>query len=380
MPLTALFIVDDADCTLTVLGVSIVEFQIGRARSAGATHAVLMVGRMPQSLHGVIDRLRREGLGIDVARNVADAMDFVHPDDRVLLGAPRVAIPEEALHAMADGTEPSALAIISTPENVRLDIIDGARRWTGWAAFDGRFLRDVGVTIGDWDLAPTILRKMLQAGCETPITESPVAMLDQADDRHALEARLRDAARGQGEGLGDAVIVLPAAHLASRLAGDTGLRPEWIDRGGYGVALGLAGAGLAGLIALPAILMIGALILWQTAETMNRALSVAPVPRWTRWAKSGLVAVFFVSAGFAATNVTGQWGCLVLAMVLAGLLHLLYNPSLPSPRAQADSASSLGIIGVVSMFGFPAVGLGLATVHAALSVAVRHAGKGAPLA
>lgn len=375
LPLTALLIIDDADCAFTVLGVPIVEFQLRQAIAAGAGHAVLMVGRMPPSLHGTIDRLRREGLGIDVARAVADAVDFVHPDDRVLLVAPRVAIAPDDIRALGGGMSGSALAVPPTTEAARLDIIDGGRRWTGWAAFDGRFLREVGATIGDWDLAPTILRKLLQAGAETPMVSAPVALLERSDDRRTLEAGLRNQADIAPDGVGDALVVQPAARLAAQMAGDAAVRPEWVGWAGFAAALAAVALGIAGWIALPAAMMLVALCGWRTEAIMTAALAARPArANPLEWARAMLVGVLLITVGVTAMHASGQWGCVVLALVLTAALALLRTPLVrtQNPLVLADPASSLAIIGVASLFAAPIAGLAIAVIHATATVAIRQ--------
>lgn len=376
MPLTALLIIDDADCAFTVLGVPIVEFQIRQALAAGVTHAVLLIGRMPPALLAATDLLRREGLGIDIARSVSDAIDFVHPDDRVVLIAPRVAVSRADTDAMLRGAQAVALAVSASSATARLDIIDGGRRWTGWATFDGRFLRDVGATIGDWDLAPTILRKLLQAGAETRLAEAPVNLLDQAGERAAVEASLRANADNPARGLGERLITQPAARFGAPLLGDAGLRPQWIGQGGYVFAMVALVFGFAGWIAASSAVMLAASIAWRMASVMTAAVAGAPArSRTALLAQAMFLAVNMIVAGFEAMQSTGQWGCVVLALMLVAALALLRTPLVRERNALtlADCESSLFLIGIGALAGAPAWGLGLAALHAAVSVGARQA-------
>ncbi len=375
MPLTALFIIDDTDCAFSILGVPIVEFQIRQAMAVGARHAVLMVGRMPPVLLATTDRLRREGLGIDIARSVSDVLDFVHPDDRVLLAASRVAVAQGDMLALARGTGAMALAIAASVATARLDIIDGDRRWTGWAGFDGRFLRNVGAAIGDWDLAPTILRRLLQAGNPVSIATTPVNLLDRPDERAVVERRLRVQSEVAAEGSGEALIVLPAARHLVRLAGDAGLRPKWLGRAALATALAGLALGIAGRIVASSAVMLIAGIGWQAASIMARAMTGRPMAdRRVEFARNGLPPLAMTIAGVDAMRVTGQWGCVVLALMLIAALLILQTPLVRARNAlvMADAPGSLVLIGVFDLAGVPALGLGLAALHASLSVASRQ--------
>jgi len=376
LPLTALLIIDDADCAFTVLGVPIVEFQIRQAVAAGATHAVLLIGRIPPTLLAATDLLRREGLGVDVARSVSDAIDFVHPDDRVLLVAPRVSVDPADVTALLEGTHVAALAVAASAETARLDIIDGKRRWTGWAAFDGRFLRDVGSTIGDWDLAPTILRKLLQSGGNTVSVEGALGLLDRPEDRLVLETALRGRATTPAAGLGEALVSQPIARLGAPLASNAGLRSEWVAWIAFGLAFVAVALGFAGWIVSSAIIMLAACIGWRIAGIVAAAVTGKPaLARPAALARDGLQLLAMIAAGMAATTLTGQWGCVVLALVVVAALALLRTPLARRRNAMmmADAESSFVLIGLGAMFGAPAWGLGLAALHAALSVGLRSA-------
>jgi len=376
LPLTALLIIDDADCAFTVLGVPIVEFQIRQAVAAGATHAVLLVGRMPAALLAATDLLRREGLGIDIARSVSDAIDFVHPDDRVLLVAPRVAVNSADTAVLIGGTHAAVLAVAASAETARLDIIDGKRRWTGWAAFDGRFLRDVGSTIGDWDLAPTILRKLLQVGGDTVSAGAEVGLLDRPEDRVVLETALRNRAATQADGLGEALVSQPIARFGAPLASNAGLRSEWVEWIAFGIASTAVVVGFTGWTVISAIVMLAACIGWRIAGIVSVAVTGKPASSGpTAFARDALKSLAIIAAGITATKLTGQWGCVVLAIVAVAALALLRTP--PARRrnaiAMADAESSLVLIGLCASVGAPAWGLGLAALHAALSVGLRQA-------
>ena len=82
-----------------ILGTDPVEFQIRRARAAGVGHAVIFTERVSSQLLATVDRLRGEGLSVDIARTVADAAEYIHPDEAVLMIAPDLIVAPERLMA-----------------------------------------------------------------------------------------------------------------------------------------------------------------------------------------------------------------------------------------------------------------------------------------
>jgi hypothetical protein len=375
VPLTALLILDDSDHAFTVLGVPMVEFQIRQARSQGVSHVVIMVGRLPPALLAGVDRLRREELGVDVARTVSDAIDFVHPDDRVLLIAPRLFVAAKDVRKLVQASGPAVLATATSAETASLDIIDGGRRWTGWAAFEGAFLRDVGSTIGDWDLAPTILRQLLQRHAHVAMAEAAPAMLDKSSDRHRFERDLLANADPVPDGLGASLISRPAARLIARVASDAGIRSDWIKWGAMATGAGAVALALASMIAVPCVIMMVAFSGRRAAAVMAYAIGMTGgVRRATNIAWTVAIAVMFLAFGRTMMAQTGQWGCVVTAVGLAGALGLLRTP-LARPRnplTMADSESSLFLIGVAAIPGMALWGLAAAASHAVLSVAARQ--------
>jgi hypothetical protein len=375
VPLTALLILDDSDSAFAILGVPLVEFQIRRALATGVTHVVLTVGRLPPALLAAIDRLRREGIGIDVARTVTDAIDFVHPDDRVLVMAPRVSVSADDARNLAVRKGNIVLATTTTTETAQLDIIDAGRRWTGWAAFEGRVLRDVGAMIGDWDLAPTILRRLLQTQAEVMASNGPPSLLDKPEDRHALERSLLADSEAAPDGLGTALVSKPAARLLARIASDAGLRPDWIRWGAVATATAAVALAFGHLIALPAAIMLGALVGWRASDTLGRAIGAGRrAGRFATLFWGGATLAVLAAFGRTVMETTGQWGCVLLALALAAALGLLRTPLARERNTLvlADTESSLIVLGLAALLGLPLWGLALATAHVTASVAARQ--------
>ena len=73
--------------TLPLAGATLVEHQARLAASVGAGPIIILVERLPAALTAAVDRLRRDGLRVEIARGLADAVDRIHPDEALLLFA-----------------------------------------------------------------------------------------------------------------------------------------------------------------------------------------------------------------------------------------------------------------------------------------------------
>ncbi len=373
MPITALMIAGDIDAGAPVLGVPLCEFQIRRAVAAGARHIVVLVERISADLLAATDRLRRDGIGVDIARNLGDAIDYVHPDDRVLLIGIRCFVDHDMLTTLADAGAPLVLTAPVAHAAPSWEIVDGTRRWTGWAAFDSTALRQVGAMVGDWELAPTVLRYLLQNGAQMVAADAEVvAPLDRAADREALGRRLLAVVGGSATGAGGHWMVRPVARLLAGLAGERGLRSLWLE----GVALVIAAAAVVmamfGLVSIAALLAVATHLCAGTGEVLRRAVdSAARTRRALIWAVGGTTAVVIVLAGVTETAATGQWGCALLAFIIVIMLALTGSFAItPEDSAWlADAPSALLLLVLGGTLGAPLGALGGVALHATASVA-----------
>ncbi len=374
MPLTALMIVSDADLGAPILGVPLTEFQIRRVVGAGARHIVLLVEHVTAELLAATDRMRRDGIGVDVARTLSDAIDFVHPDDRVMLVGSRVYVDDAALSTLAASPDRLVLSVASGAAPSRLEIIDATQRWTGWAAFNGAELRAIGAIIGDWDLAPTMLRHLLQHGAPMhTIGSESVTLLDMAAERDRLGTALLARGSSLASGAGAHWIGSPIATALSRQAGKNAVRVSWIE--GLALASGTAAiiAGLTRFSLISLIICFTALAAAMTATRLNRALNPWAAPhRALDYAMAGCVGVVMLLAGLVATRMTGQWGAGLLGVnVVANLAQLsTFRPSAANSALLADAMSGLVIVALGFLLGAPVLAMGIVVLHGYASIAV----------
>jgi hypothetical protein len=150
--------------TLPLLGRTVIEHQVRQAVGAGAAHLVLLVERMPAALTAALDRLRRDGIVIDVARTIGDAADRFHPDERLLLIADGCVADQPMLDALAALAPPALMTLPDRPDTGEYERIDATCRWAGLGLFDGAAIRSTAAMLGDWDAQSTLLRRAVQAG------------------------------------------------------------------------------------------------------------------------------------------------------------------------------------------------------------------------
>jgi hypothetical protein len=383
LPLAALLIAGESQGS-RILGTDPVEFQLRRAHAAGAAHAVIYV---TSPLLATVDRLRREGLSVDIARNVADAAEFIHPDEDVLMIAADVIVSPERLAALTHITEPALLCVRDEPANDHFELIDPTARWTGFARIDGGLLRRTAAMVGDWDLGSTLMRRAVQegAGRITLTLEeagSELIVLGHPNAAQVAGKRLVAAAAVENAGWGQRWLIVPVARFLAGLTGNLGVEAQWITVAGFaffGVATACALAGwvVASLITLllgKVCDVAGGIGTEAGAGTLRFEKLRFPVR-----AVSAIVVV--LAMGTTLTLRTAQWGCLVLALLILGATWLarpLARDDAGMARWRSDPAGH-AIIGILGFaLGSPVAALFVSATHAAISLgwALRKAPSG----
>jgi hypothetical protein len=285
--------------TLPVAGRSLVERQARLAARAGAERVVLLVERLPAGLTGAIDRLRRDGIAVDVARSAGDAADRFHPDEHVLIFADGAMAGAAAIERLVAGAAPALLTLGEAAPPGPFERIDAGARWAGLALVRGDMLRKTVAMLGDWDLHSTLLRRAVGASARR---------VDVAD----------------GAGLGE---IFPATLIRSRGGARAATEASFaIDRSGEGWPARL-------LYGLAARLLAGA-ILDRSFES-----------RWLRW--GGIAASFFAAPMFLKGWLLAGLLLLVLGALLDATGRLLAGLRL-SPAAP-DDRIALARAGVMAL-------------------------------
>ncbi len=217
--------------TLSVAGRTLIERQARLAAQAGAARVVLLVERLPAGLTGAIDRLRRDGIAIDVARSTGDAADRFHPDERVLVFADGAMAGADAIGRLVGSPAPALLTLGEAAPPGAFERIDARARWAGLALVSGDMLRKTVAMLGDWDLHSTLLRRAVGGSARridiadgAGLGEPYAAMLvrSRGGARAATEAAF--AVDREGEGWPARLVYGPLARLVAGLILDRPLR------------------------------------------------------------------------------------------------------------------------------------------------------------
>lgn len=374
--LAALIIVDDALTTPLVLGRSLTELQIARVVSSGARHVVCLVRQVSTQLLGVADHLRANGLTIDIVRTVGDAADAIHPDETVFLVASQVLVSTKTLATLLDSGVSSVLCVESSPATAQFEIIDSTMRWSGYALLDGAALRRVAGMVGDWDVASTLLRHLVQENARRVLLSSDqladavLTIRSSADALSAGRKLLSDDIEG-GEGLGSTWIGKPVSRFLARLGGELGVKSSVIEYAAAGAAVVATLVGLAGWLGAGLFILLIAFFARASAMRLASALGELNAhEKIYRILTRGAGILIVAACAVTLASRTGQWGCLLLGGLLIGSQLLIAQRRALAPtalRADRWMSDPLGIVTILLcgiVCTVPVIGLFLATAHA----------------
>ncbi len=360
-----------------LIGVDAIESQLRRARSAGAGHAVIFAERVTNPLLAAIDRLRRDGLSVDLARSVSDAADFIHPDEAILLINPKIVVTGARLESIAHSNASVLLCVHDDPANEQYERIDATARWTGYARLDGRLLRRTAAMVGDWDLASTLMRQAVQEGAARVTLTSAEAdrdllSIDNGVAAHRSARRLVADAATESAGWGTRWIVGPIARLSMRVAADLNIEAQWITLAALGF-FGLSGAtALAGwVVASLLMLLLGQILDLAGSVGTQATAGTARFDRYRFPARFAAAVVVIGAMGITLSLRSAQWGCAVLAIVIIGATLLAAPLARQDLRMELWRSDPTGHT-LIGLAGFalnaPVWALVVGAIHAAVSL------------
>lgn len=353
---------------LPLAGRTVVERQARLAAQAGARRIVVLVERMPAGLTAALDRLRREGVPLHVARSVEEAAEAIDRAGRLVVFGDGAIVGEAEIARLADG---EGAMVLTVPDNLYGDLherLDGTTRWGGLAAMDGAMLHDTAAMLRDWDLQSTLLRRTLQAGAVHMPAEGPVAILDSVADLAGAERQILEGALGAGDGWASRLLA-PLERFATGLMMGSPVTP---------VAVGTAGAVLTGLGAIGLAygwLRVGLALVLLATPLDGIALRLARLRMqadarhsWWRHVTPVLAGAGLAGLCYALAPVHG-WGTILLGFVtLAFMVAAGIEAEGTKPRgriALADARSMAWLLlpfaalgawqaGVAVLFGYAA--------------------------
>jgi len=151
---------------LPMAGRSLLENQVRRAVTAGASHVVILVERVPAALSAALDRLKRDGIVVNLARDSMTVADHFHPKEYVLLVADGLVAAPDCFEAMAARVAPTLLVVADTPGNEDFERVDADHLWAGLALTTVDAVSATAAMLGDWDLQSTLMRRIVQGGAD----------------------------------------------------------------------------------------------------------------------------------------------------------------------------------------------------------------------
>lgn len=208
---------------LPLAGRTLIERQAKLAATVGARKVLVLVERVAPELLAAIDRLRREGLPVALARSAAEAAELVDPGDPLLLVADGFIGDESQLRRIVSAAPPALLTVPDTAVDDRFERIDAESRWAGLALIDGALLADTASMLRDWDPQSTLLRRAVQAGARMLSVkgsgdDAPVELTiaERAADLASIHRRIVGrAASGRGDWISQ-YLLSPAERAATR--------------------------------------------------------------------------------------------------------------------------------------------------------------------
>lgn len=354
-----------------VVGQTLIEYQVRIARACGGGHIVVLVDQFPAALVAAFDRLRADGIEIDVARDARDAADRIHPDEQLLLFTPGLVADKRLVADLAGQSKPTLLTLADAPAVEGFERIDATERWAGLALLNGQILRETVAMLGDWSMGSTLMRRALQSGAARMRLANPVGLANvtSAAQAQAISDVLVHSARETSDTAFGRTITSPLAQILTPILLRRRVPLDLM------IMIPLLLAGAAALLALLgwltaafATLLVAAL--GEAVVTVMTSV-IAKRPRFVDMFKRAILPVFcavLLITGWTMRGDNGGWAALILALWAASTL-LIERPMGDTKRVLAANADSGALIMTVALLiGQPIAGLVAIVLH---SVAAR---------
>ena len=352
---------------LPVVGQTLLEYQVRLARACGGGHIVVLVEQLPAAMLAVFDRLRADGIDIDVARDARDAADRIHPDETVLLFIPGLIARKGLVDELVTRGKPTLVTLSDQAEHIMFERIDATDRWTGLALLNGQTVRETAAMLGNWSIGSTLMRNALQAGAARWRRDTPdgIAIVDNAAQADAMSARLvRDSETSKDRAFFTNSIAHPLARLVVphllRLAVPIDLL----------IAMPIVLIGAAALLAMIgwfatgfAVLLFAALVEAIAAMLLTVAVRESRVITLLSRTKPPAFYVMLLLLGWAISQAAADWTAILLALWGVSIF-LLRRPSPVSKFALVPSVESAAFVMLLALlFAAPIAGLIVILCH-----------------
>ena len=343
---------------LPIAGHSLVEYQVRTARAAGAGHIVVLVDQIPAVLVAAFDRLRGDGIDIEIARDTRDAADRIHPEEQLLVFAEGIVADGAMLAALIAAGKRVLVTVPDSEATASYERIDASDRWAGLALLDGQLLRETVAMLGDWTLGPTLLRAALQGGAaRMPVPDGLVlGKAVDAPSAGALSRKLVAVGQASSGGMISRKLVQPLATRAVPFLFQHALPLDLVavlPIVMLGASLLLAATGWHG-----AALAVQFMACFPAAAGSIMAAIGASTSRPLTWYGQGRLAVFCVTILLLGKDQMASglgWGAIIIALWAMTSLILARRPR--DDLGELELALLLVLIATIA--GYPLVGLGL---------------------
>lgn len=334
---------------LPVAGQTVFEHQARLLAEAGAERVIGLSEQLPNGLAAALGRLRRDGIAIEIVRNVGEVAQRIHPEDRMIVIGDSIVTDAAALERLLAAPAPAILTLPDGPELREWELIDASSRWAGVLLAEAELVRRTARMLGDWDFQSTLLRNVVQAGAERVDLRSvdPPPFLAQVPDAESALAAEQAISRNlvrRPTGLLDRYVFDPLARLLAPRAMAAMLDPAWL-RAGASAALVAAALALLGGWRWPALLLA---LLSGPADTLGRHLGALSMrlrrdgKRWMQLRYGGAGAAL-LALGWNLRPY--GWGSIALAAATLGFMAALHEherligkpPRRPSWLAEPDT-------------------------------------------
>lgn len=222
---------------LPLAGQTVLEQQVRLLAETGAGRVIVICERLPAALAAAVARLRRDGIALELVRQVDEVAQRVREDERLLLLADGVVTDRSGVERLLAAAAPAILTLPDTPETRSWELIDASARWAGLLLADGELVRRTARMLGDWELQSTLLRNAVQAGAERvpALSIGILARVEDAAAAQAVEQALGRGAARRPAGLLDLYLFDPIARAIAPRAMNAMIDPGWLRIGSAGL-------------------------------------------------------------------------------------------------------------------------------------------------
>ena len=309
---------------LPVAGQTVLEQQVRLLTEVGAERVIVIAERLPPMLATGLTRLRRDGLAVEVVRQVGDVVQRLRPDDRLLMLGDGIVTDMNAAEQLLGASVPAILTIPDTPETRDWELIDASARWAGLLIVDGDLVRRTARMLGDWDLQSTLLRNAVQAGAERVALHRGPLLAHIVDPAAALAAEqaISQALARRPMGLLDRFVFDPLARVIAPRAMAAMIDPAWL-RGGASALLMISALIFMGGWRWPGLIVA---MLSGPVDVLGRHLGALTMRlrkdhrRWTQL-RYGAASAALLALGWNTRDF--GWGTIALAAATLGVMTAL---------------------------------------------------------